>query len=272
MKPLLLLFLAVATAVADPLEREKVALAEINELANSPSKEERIHAAQEIAALQSRLTSFDLMAQLLGDSDPLVRKHALRALNVVCSANSFTPAEARKLGEPLKKAVTRGEIERLFEQEPSSERLAVIIEQAAALNSLYIWYPLVSHVEFESWQRGVYAYLILRLTGNDNPLPEQVRHRVGVLVHGLFEPQAIGRVLPRLVDELENLSPAEARNALHDLWSHPVFGNERPMNPNLKLLLRPKIKILRGKVGTRAENQHEVDEAVRILEAVKVAK
>jgi hypothetical protein len=44
------------------------------------------------------------------------------------------------------------------------------------------------------------------------------------------------------------------------------------MNVQLKQALRPRVQKLEKNVKADTENQHEVDEALRVLEAVKAAK
>lgn len=248
----------------DPRKEERDMLRLAAELADSENHLDRVHAADILIGLESALTPASLLEKLIADQNPSVQAKGYIALGAVSQAGGLAIDDARRFSQSLREEVSRTDTDRLLGM--TDEQLSLLVKMACALDSLYCWYPLVSLVEAEAWQRDQFASLLthylIRFEGMQPP-------EFWFLVNDLRDPGAIAQILPRIVENLQVSSPEDCRRGLVILWSHHVFGNGQPMNANLRLLLRPISDILREKVATDVEDESDLQEVSRILEEAK---
>lgn len=252
----------------DPLSEERTQLVEIRKLAESIELDSRIQAAEMLTGLHSQIAPAELVLRLIRDPNLEVRIAAYSALNSVCSATSFTKEEAAAFATPLRNIVTRDNIDRLLTKQAKLDDGRLLLAQAGALNSLFVWYPLVSYIEFEIWQKEIYSYSI-SVVANRASFNQELHHSMLILFGGLHVPQAIQYALGNLVEGLTKMPADEMRNSILILWKHPVLGNGRPMTSQLKLALLPHILEIKEKLGVDIKMQDEIDEVLKVLETLR---
>lgn len=216
---------------------------ELQRLAASSKAQDRISAADEMVA---EGIDPDLYRKLLHDPEPRVSEGAMNALLYTCEE---TPClipleEARKIAALLEPEVAEERITTLYEGEGAQQqhRTHMACHAALALSQLYRQRALLpSPSSYGHWQERVLRALVIRLASDYHDPAGQNDERVLQIFLAITDPATLHQTA-ELLDTCPNLDDIPAARQLFyltELWSHPLLGEGRPMNPVLLQVLAP---------------------------------
>jgi hypothetical protein len=221
---------------ADAVGYEKT----LRRLAASPRVEERIEAAAIIGARLEAVSHLAMLWTLLADGDQTVQGRASLAGAAVASDSQFTMSEATRFSAFLHSKITQ-EKTALLQRPVKEVDLWLMGCHAQALTSLYVWYPLVSRLEYSRWQQDTMLLLARRMAADRSAHTDQTDSMLLGLVLLMDEPGSALQALEDICSGLEKVQTQRVADTLRVLWRHPLFGKGRPMNDVLMKLISPRV-------------------------------
>lgn len=249
--------------------------ADIQRLAASPLAKDRISAAWEMV---STGIDPDLYQKLLHDPEHDVSESALDELVAACheKPSPISPEEARKMAALLEPEAAKERITTLYEGDPTQaeHRIYMTCYAALALNQLYRQHALLpSTSSYGYWQEEVLRSLVIYTASDYRDPAGQHDEQVLEVFRAINDPATLVYTVELLREypNLDDISAARQLYYLEELWTHPLLGEGRPMNPVLLQQLGPIWEPMRDHILRNTKEKHAKEQSTQLLPRIDAA-
>lgn len=243
--PLPLIVCAAPWIAAQPEGVEERSL-QAEQWSGSQDAKQRLLAANWLIEERHVTPPVRILRKLLLDEDPAVARRAMGGLKSVTEMGRFSDEQAKDFLEISQKGLSSEALDELVSKDVLLPEITGMMDRLVVVNTLYMWYPLISPLSYDKWLTEQYGYFLRRLSSYRGKGIEGFDSGYLNLVHSLNGPQALKETLPFIL-EVEELSPDMMAETLVTLWGNPYCGANRPLNDILESYLRKNLERLERK-------------------------
>lgn len=214
---------------------------------------------------------YALINMLIQDDNFRVQSDALLLVYSLSKEELVPFTEAEKFEASIQSIINQERVSTLRESNLGDDEILVLLRSCMAMSDLYMWHPLASYSDYSNWQSGVARVILKYALSNRHKLSDDSDYAMLKVFNGIYEAASVIDLSSMLVEsvviDIDNISTDKVQNSIIFLWSHPLIGVNRPMNPIFKNLLRPHVETIIRKVRG-IDNKFQRDEVLRIINEI----
>lgn len=261
--------LSVCVPTAHSQEKDIEASQSVFKISSSNKIKDRIAAAEQLSLLPVTKENTEILWRLIKDSDTTVKGEALLTLSSICTDGKIANLDAQKIAGELKEQITSQQIENARNPRSNDDDVWLLACRMLALDSLYVWYPIVSVVDYQIWQEEMMKVMFLNLASRRDSLSDKTDGIMLAMFSVIFyNPASLPRMVDAIVDEISDIPEERVMNTLLALWKHGLVGKNRPMNYVLGSSLQPHLDKIEAKM-TLIQDKDKRTEMKLILEDIR---